>query len=351
MDHSAAPLLDALVDYHARTGTGLPPPGHRQGRGADPRTRAALGEDAFRSDVLATAGLDDRTSSHGYLSRAEELMANAVGAEQAFFLFYLRQFPVGQRRHAGRGRRQGDLLISRDAHKSVVSRPGLFRAQPQWIRLRYDTRLHVAHPPSPEQVEQAWQKHPDAAGALIVSPTPYGTCADISCCPATRSSSRRKPSRPTRRPDVSARSRSPRTRPAYRSSFPGSASPPSSLTTCAAASARACNSPPPPISPSTRSGSSAGIDRDIRHQDRPGALVLQPGRARHLRTELGLPASGRRKRVVCDGSCARRACPHPNAVPEQGLAASTPPAWVRLACPVVRCRAGGAARGAARSRH
>ncbi len=24
-----------------------------------------------------------------------------------------------------------------------------------------------------------WQRHPDAAVALIVSPTPYGTCADI----------------------------------------------------------------------------------------------------------------------------------------------------------------------------
>jgi arginine decarboxylase len=43
-----------------------------------------LGEDTFRSDVLATVGLDDRTSSHGYLSRAEELMADADGAEQAF---------------------------------------------------------------------------------------------------------------------------------------------------------------------------------------------------------------------------------------------------------------------------
>ena len=51
--------------------------------------------------------------------------------------------------------------------------------QPQWIRPRYDERLHLAHPPSPDQVEQAWQEHPDAAGALIVSPTPYGTCADI----------------------------------------------------------------------------------------------------------------------------------------------------------------------------
>jgi arginine decarboxylase len=28
-------------------------------------------------------------------------------------------------------------------------------------------------------VRQAWEKYPDAAGALIVSPSPYGTCADL----------------------------------------------------------------------------------------------------------------------------------------------------------------------------
>jgi arginine/lysine/ornithine decarboxylase len=178
MDHSAAPLLDALVDYHARDRYGFTPPGHRQGRGADPRTRAALGQDAFRSDVLATAGLDDRTSSHGYLSRAEELMADAVGAEQAFFSTCGSSLSVKAAMLAVAGG-QGDLLISRDAHKSVVAGLVFSGVQPQWIQPRYDTRLHLAHPPSPEQVEQAWQEHPDAAGALIVSPTPYGTCADI----------------------------------------------------------------------------------------------------------------------------------------------------------------------------
>ena len=55
----------ALTDYHARDRCGFTPPGHWQGRGADPRTRAAIGEDAFRSDLLSTAGLDDRRSSHG----------------------------------------------------------------------------------------------------------------------------------------------------------------------------------------------------------------------------------------------------------------------------------------------
>jgi arginine decarboxylase len=178
MNHSAAPLLEALTDYHARDRYGFTPPGHRQGRGADPRTIAAIGRDAFRSDVLATAGLDDRKSSHGYLSHAEQLMADAVGAEQAFFSTCGSSLSVKAAMLTVAGG-HGDLLISRDAHKSVVAGLVFGGIQPQWIRPRYDERLHLAHPPSPQQVEQAWQQHPDAAGALIVSPTPYGTCADI----------------------------------------------------------------------------------------------------------------------------------------------------------------------------
>jgi Orn/Lys/Arg decarboxylase, major domain len=44
-----------------------------------------MGVDPFRDDVLAGAGLDDRTSSGEYLHQAEELVADAVGAEHAFF--------------------------------------------------------------------------------------------------------------------------------------------------------------------------------------------------------------------------------------------------------------------------
>src|SRR5690242_5432290 len=178
MNHSVAPLLEALTDYHARDRYGFTPPGHRQGRGADPRTRAAIGEDAFRSDLLATAGLDDRKSSGGYLSRAEVLMVDAVGAEEAFFSTCGSSLSVKAAMLAVAGS-QGELLISRDAHKSVVAGLVFSGVQPQWIRPRYDTRLHLAHPPSPQQVARAWDEHPDASGALIVSPTPYGTCAEL----------------------------------------------------------------------------------------------------------------------------------------------------------------------------
>jgi arginine decarboxylase len=65
----------------------------------------------------------------------------------------------------------GELLVSRDAHKSVVAGLVFGGVQPQWIWPRYGERLHLAHPPSPGQVDQAWQEHPGATGALIVSPT------------------------------------------------------------------------------------------------------------------------------------------------------------------------------------
>jgi len=85
MDQSEAPLLDALIDYRQRNRYGFTPPGHRQGRGADDRVLEVLGQEPFRDDVLASGGLDDRRTTNKYLKRAEDLMADAVGADTAFF--------------------------------------------------------------------------------------------------------------------------------------------------------------------------------------------------------------------------------------------------------------------------
>jgi len=85
MDHSRAPLLEALAHYHRLGRYGFTPPAHRQARGIDPRVREIMGFDPFRDDLPASSGLDDRSSSGAYLQQAEELMADAVGAEHAFF--------------------------------------------------------------------------------------------------------------------------------------------------------------------------------------------------------------------------------------------------------------------------
>ena len=178
MDQRRAPLVEALRDYHERGRYGFTPPGHRQGRGVDPRVIEVMGSEPFRDDVLASAGLDDRSSSGGYLKEAEQLMADAVGAEHAFFSTCGSSLSVKSAMLAVAGH-EADLLLARDTHKSVVAGLIFSGLRPCWMTPRWDPDLHLAHPPSPERVADAWDRHPDAAAALVVSPTPYGTCADI----------------------------------------------------------------------------------------------------------------------------------------------------------------------------
>lgn len=179
MDQSQTPLLDALIDYRRKGRYGFTPPGHRQGAGTDPRVLAVLGKEPFLDDVLASNGLDDRMSRGKFLARAEELMADAVGADTAFFSTCGSSLSVKAAMLAVAGGAEGGLLVSRDSHKSIVAGLIFSGVQPRWISPQWDSERHFSHPPSPEQVREAWEKHPDAAGALIVSPSPYGTCADI----------------------------------------------------------------------------------------------------------------------------------------------------------------------------
>ncbi|MCP2031324.1 arginine/lysine/ornithine decarboxylase [Okibacterium sp. HSC-33S16] len=178
MDQNDAPVLEALAEHQNLERYGFTPPAHRQGRGVDPRVLDVLGEQSFKSDVVASSGLDDRQSSNGYLQDAESLLAEAVGADMAFFSTCGSSLSIKAAILAVT-RGEGELLISRDAHKSVVSGLVLSGLQPRWIRPKWDNELKLSHPPSPETVEEMWQRYPDASAALIVSPTPYGTCADI----------------------------------------------------------------------------------------------------------------------------------------------------------------------------
>ncbi|OHT82710.1 aminotransferase class I/II-fold pyridoxal phosphate-dependent enzyme [Mycobacteroides saopaulense] len=179
MDHSQVPILEAVDRYHRDDRYGFTPPGHRQGRGVDARVTGILGMDPFRCDLLASGGLDDRKASGHLLARAEELMADAVGACYAFFSTCGSSLSVKAAMMAVAGGSDGGLLVCRDSHKSIVAGLIFSGVQPRWITPRWDTERHISHPPSPQQVEEAWRQHPDAAGALIVSPSPYGTCADI----------------------------------------------------------------------------------------------------------------------------------------------------------------------------
>jgi lysine decarboxylase len=178
MDQSEAPILDGLVDYRNNNRYGFTPPGHRHGRGADDRVLAVLGHEPFLDDVLMSGGLDDRLTRNKYLKRAEDLMAEAVGAEMAFFSTCGSSLSVKAAMMAVAGC-DDSLLVARDSHKSIVAGLVFSGVQARWITPRWDAERHFSHPPSPQDYADAWDRFPDASGALVVSPSPYGTCTDL----------------------------------------------------------------------------------------------------------------------------------------------------------------------------
>ncbi|GGX69194.1 aminotransferase class I/II-fold pyridoxal phosphate-dependent enzyme [Streptomyces minutiscleroticus] len=178
MDHSRVPVLEALQEFRRRGDVVYGPPGHKQGRGADPRVVDIVGEGVFASDVLSLNGLDDRRESQGVLSQAQELMADAVGADQAFFSTCGSSLSVktAMLAVAGPGEK---LLISRNAHKSVIAALIVNGVEPVWVHPKFDTERHLAHPPEPDDVRRALGQHPEAKGMLLITPTDWGSCADI----------------------------------------------------------------------------------------------------------------------------------------------------------------------------
>ncbi|MBC7307717.1 MAG: PLP-dependent transferase, partial [Dietzia sp.] len=178
MDHSRVPVLEALEEFRRRGDVVYGPPGHKQGRGADPRVVDVVGEGVFASDVLSLNGLDDRRQSQGVIQQAEELMADAVGAERAFFSTCGSSLSVktAMLAVAGPGEK---LLISRNAHKSVIAALIVNGVEPVWVHPKLDAERHLAHPPEPDDVRRALRTAPDAKGVLLITPTDWGSCADI----------------------------------------------------------------------------------------------------------------------------------------------------------------------------
>ncbi|MDT0572729.1 ornithine decarboxylase [Streptomyces sp. DSM 3412] len=178
MDHSRVPVLEALQEFRRRGDVVYGPPGHKQGRGVDPRVAEVLGADVFRSDVLSLNGLDDRRQSRGVLDEAQELMADAVGAERAFFSTCGSSLSVktAMLAVAGPGEK---LLLSRNAHKSVIAAVVVNGVDPVWVHPKFDTERHIAHPPEPDDVRRQLREHPDAKGMLLITPVDWGTCADV----------------------------------------------------------------------------------------------------------------------------------------------------------------------------
>ena len=182
-------------------------PGHKGGPGADPGVRKAIGADALAADVPQDIhGIDLGPSPTPY-ERAEQLAAEAFGAERSFFLtngatqgnhtLCLALAPLGAR-----------IVAQRNSHASIVDGLVLSGGMPSFVApgVRRGARHHPLRHAGGARGARSHEA-PDARAAFLVSPTYYGMAADVAGlrrgrarAPACRSSSTRRGGRTSASP-------------------------------------------------------------------------------------------------------------------------------------------------------
>ena len=178
LDHTRAPLAEAVRAYRDDAITPFTTPGHKRGRGIPPETATLLGHEAFLNDIPVASGVDDTHMTRDVLGAAERLAADAYGAERSFFL--LNGSSVGNQAAILATVGPGDeVVVARNFHKSMLTALILSGARPIYIHPRHDAALEVAHGIVAGDLTATLDAHPRARAALMVSPSYFGVSADV----------------------------------------------------------------------------------------------------------------------------------------------------------------------------
>jgi lysine decarboxylase len=170
-----------VVAYGFRGSGRFHVPGHKGGPGADPGLRFALGDRALALDVPQDIhGIDLGEHPTPY-ERAEQLAAEAYGAERTWFLTN----GATQGNHAlalALAPPGATVVAQRNSHASLVDGLVLSGGVPEYVAPEYDMELGMAHGVTPASLGAALRRAPQARTAFVVSPTYYGMAADVAGC-------------------------------------------------------------------------------------------------------------------------------------------------------------------------
>lgn len=177
-NQNLTPYFDTLNDYAQSEVLTFTCPGHQRGRGAHPKLVSLMGPQALRADSAQILGMDDIHQPTGPLKEAQELAAQAYGADRSYFL--VNGSSSGNHIMILTACNPGEkLILPRNAHKSATGGLILSGVMPVYIQPEFDSEMQVDHTVTPENVEKALKAHPDAKAVFILSPTYYGAAADL----------------------------------------------------------------------------------------------------------------------------------------------------------------------------
>lgn len=178
LSQKETPLFTGLVEHAKKNPIQFHIPGHKKGSGMDPAFREFIGNNALSIDLINIGPLDDLHAPKGIIKQAQDLAAEAFGADHTFFSVQGTSGAIMTMVMAVCG--PGDkIIVPRNVHKSVMSAIVFSGAIPIFIHPEIDKNLGISHGITTESVEKALSQHPDAKGLLVINPTYFGISADL----------------------------------------------------------------------------------------------------------------------------------------------------------------------------
>ena len=178
MSQSHTPLFSGLVQHSKKNPIQFHIPGHKKGKGIAPEFREFIGDNALSIDLINIGPLDDLHQPKGIIKEAQDLAAEAFGADHTFFSVQGTSGAIMAMIMSVCG--PGDkIIVPRNVHKSVMSAIVFSGAIPIFIHPEIDEHLGISHGITTDSLIRALEEYPDAKAVLVINPTYFGISADL----------------------------------------------------------------------------------------------------------------------------------------------------------------------------
>lgn len=172
-----APFAEALEAYCREQMVPFHTPGHKLGKGISAYQKNLFG-DALRRDLGLMYALDDLFQPEASLKEAMDLAADLYGAGKTFFSVNGTTACVEAMILAVC--RDGDeIIIPREAHRSVIGGLILSGAMPVYMESRFAEKEQVSLGPDLLSLKQAIAAHPQAKAVVFTYPTYDGIAGNL----------------------------------------------------------------------------------------------------------------------------------------------------------------------------
>ena len=177
INQASTPLFDAVKRYVDSDVTPFHVPGHKRGRGISELVDY-VGKRVLEMDANGMDDLDYANNPTGVILQSQRLLADAFGAENAYFLVNGTTSGV-QAMIMSVCEPGSKIIIPRNAHKSTIGGIILSGAIPVYVQPVISQQLGIAMGVTTKSIENAMKKNPDAKAVFVINPTYYGMTSDL----------------------------------------------------------------------------------------------------------------------------------------------------------------------------